>query len=268
MLNALDDSSPVDAPHPRERVLVIGAAGGIGRTLVDVLLRRGAEVIGAGRDADRLARLEAEVASDALTTRVLDARDFEAVMQTVAALSAERPLTGLVNLAGAIALKPAHRTTAAEWSDIVAQNLTTAFATVRAAGQHLGRGPGQPERPMGSVVLVTTAAAQIGLQNHEAVAATKAGIGGLILSAAATYARRGIRFNAVAPGLTRTPLAGALATDPKLVEASVRMHPLGRIGEPSDVASAIAWLLDPANSWVTGQVLTVDGGLSTLKVPA
>lgn len=138
---------------------------------------------------------------------------------------------------------------------------------MRAAGQHLGRGPGQSERPLGSVVLVSTAAAHIGLQNHEAVAATKAGIDGLVLSAAATYARRGIRFNAVAPGLTRTPLAGALATDPKLVEASVRMHPLGRIGEPGDVASAIGWLLDPANSWVTGQVLTVDGGLSTLKVP-
>ena len=248
--------------------MVIGASSGIGRALVDILLARGAEVVGAARNAERLATVEREVASPRFTTRVFDARDFEATMEAVGQATAGGPLTGLVNLAGAIMLKPAHRTSASDWADMVAQNLTTAFATVRAAGMHLGRSPSQPELPMASVVLVSTAASQIGLQNHEAVAATKAGIGGLVLSASATYARKGIRFNAVAPGLTRTPLAGALASDPRMVEASVKMHPIGRIGEPRDVASAVAWLLDPANSWVTGQVITVDGGLSTLKLPA
>lgn len=256
---------------PRERVLVIGASSGIGRCLTEVLLHRGAEVIAAARNADRLANVARELGSEPLSTRTLDARDFEATLEAVGELNREAPLTGLVTLAGAILLKPAHRTSAADWSELVGQNLTSAFSVVRAAGQHLGQSPGrgaaEPGLATASVVLVSTAASQIGLQNHEAVAATKAGIGGLVLSAAATYARKGLRFNAVAPGLTKTPLAGSLASDPRLVEASVKMHPLGRIGEPRDVASAIAWLLDPASSWVTGQVLTVDGGLSTLKVP-
>jgi len=257
----------MDVSNANERVLVIGASSGIGRVLVDVLLARGAEVVGAARNADRLAAVEREVASTRFSTRVLDARDFDATMEAVQAASGVKPLTGLVNLAGAIMLKPAHRTSASDWGDIVAQNLTTAFATVRAAGMHLGRSPSQPELPMASVVLMSTAAAMVGLPNHEAVAATKAGIGGLVLSAAASYARKGIRFNAVAPGLTRTPLAGSLVSDPRMAEASAKMHPIGRIGEPGDVASAVAWLLDPANSWVTGQVITVDGGLSTLKLP-
>jgi len=118
------------------------------------------------------------------------------------------------------------------------------------------------------LVLVSSAAASVGLMNHEAIAASKAGIEGLVRSGATTYARRGLRVNAVAPGLVRTPLAGALATDPRMLEASNKMHPLGRIGEPGDVASGIACLLDPETSWVTGQVLGIDGGLATLKPPA
>lgn len=251
-----------------ERVLVIGGTSGIGRATVDLLLGRGAEVIAAGRNADRLAQLEAELSGARLLTRVLDARDLEAVSALVGELHGAAPLTGLVNLAGAIALKPAHRTSPADWANMVAQNLTTAFATVRAAGAHMASNPSAgPTRPA-SVVLVGTAAARIGLPNHEAIAATKAGIEGLVLSAAATYARRNLRFNAVAPGLTRTPLAGPLATDPKMVEAGLKQHPVGRLGEPGDIARAIVWLLDPDNSWVTGQVLAIDGGLSTLKVPA
>lgn len=251
-----------------ERVLVIGGTSGIGRATVELLLARGAEVIAAGRNVDRLGQLEAELPGARLLTRVLDARDLEAVSALVGELHNASPLTGLVNLAGAIALKPAHRTSPADWANLVGQNLTTAFATVRAAGAHLASNPSAPSSRPASVVLVGTAAARIGLPNHEAIAATKAGIEGLVLSAAATYAKRNLRFNAVAPGLTRTPLAGVLATDPKMIEAGLKQHPVGRLGEPCDIARAIVWLLDPDNAWVTGQVLAVDGGLSTLKVPA
>ena len=115
------------------------------------------------------------------------------------------------------------------------------------------------------MVLLSSAAARIGLANHEAVAAAKAGVIGLTLSAAATYARARIRFNAVAPGLVRTPLSAGLLANELAAKASVAMHPLGRLGEPEDVARAICWLLDPHNDWVTGQVLGVDGGLADVK---
>jgi NAD(P)-dependent dehydrogenase (short-subunit alcohol dehydrogenase family) len=117
----------------------------------------------------------------------------------------------------------------------------------------------------GSIALVSTAAARTGLANHEAIAAAKGGVIGLTLSAAATYASRNIRVNCVAPGLTATPLAARITSNEAALKASQAMHALGRIGQPEEVASALAWLLDPENSWVTGQILGVDGGLGSIR---
>jgi NAD(P)-dependent dehydrogenase (short-subunit alcohol dehydrogenase family) len=117
----------------------------------------------------------------------------------------------------------------------------------------------------GSVVLVSSAAAMEGLANHETIAAAKAGILGLTLSAAATYAPMNLRVNAVAPGLTETPLTAALTGNETSRKFSEAMHALGRLGKPEDVARAIVFLLDPVNSWITGQVLAVDGGLSRVR---
>jgi len=84
-------------------------------------------------------------------------------------------------------------------------------------------------------------------------------------SAAATYASSGIRVNAVAPGLVDTPLSRSITTNEAALKASIAMHPLGRIGMPEDIASAVHWLLGPDSAWVTGQVIGVDGGLAGLK---
>lgn len=116
----------------------------------------------------------------------------------------------------------------------------------------------------GSVVLMASAAARIGLPHHEAIAAAKAGIIGLMLSGAATYAGMNLRFNVVAPGLIESPLTASITTNPLLRKASESMHALGRLGKPIDVANAIVFLLDPQNSWMTGQVLGVDGGLGSI----
>ena len=123
-----------------------------------------------------------------------------------------------------------------------------------------------PHRQRGSLVLFSSVAAGVGLASHEAIGAAKAGVEGLARSAAASYAGKQIRVNAVAPGLCDTPLAARLLGSDAARAASGKMHPLGRVGTAADPAAAAAFLLDPAQSgWVTGQVLGVDGGLGSLR---
>jgi NAD(P)-dependent dehydrogenase (short-subunit alcohol dehydrogenase family) len=167
-------------------------------------------------------------------------------------------LTGIVNCSGSILLKPAHLTSRADFDQTMDANLVTAFAAVRSAKAVFGR-------EGGSVVLLSSAAASFGMGNHEAIAAAKGAIEGLVRSAAATYAPSGIRFNAVAPGLVETPLSAPITAAPAARKLSESLHPLGHLGQPEDIASAIAWFLDPAQRWVTGQVLGVDGGLSRVQ---
>ena len=233
------------------RYAIIGAAGGIGSALARMLRQRGAEPILLGRSAERLAPLAEELGA---TSLVVDASQIEELEKAVLSLGA---IQGIVNCAGSILLKPAHLVSEAEWRQTIETNLTTAFATVRAGAKALAQG--------GSIVLCATAAARTGIPNHEAIAAAKGGVIGLTLSAAATYAPRNIRVNCVAPGLVDTPLAARITANEAALKMSVGMHALGRIGKPEDVASGIVWLLDPENSWVTGQILGIDGGLGTVR---
>ncbi len=147
-------------------------------------------------------------------------------------------LDGIACYVGSLLLKPAQSTSATEWGTTIATNLTSEFAVVR-PGIRAMMNTG------GSIVLVSSAAARVGLANHEAIAAAKAGVIGLTLSAATTYAPRGIRVNCVAPGLVRTPMTARLTANEASLKASTAMHALGRIGEPRDVATAIEWLLSP-----------------------
>jgi len=242
-----------------QKVLVIGGSGGIGAAVARQIVAAAGQVFLAGRNTEKLSATAAELGANWTAVEATDAASVDASAD--AATEALGGLTGITNCVGSILLKPAHLTQPEEWQATLAANLTTAFNTVRTAGRLL-------KASGGSVVLLSSAAARIGLANHEAVAAAKAGVIGLTLSAAATYARAKIRFNAVAPGLVRTPLSAGLLANELAEKASVAMHPLGRLGEPEDVARAVCWLLDPQNSWVTGQVLGVDGGLADLKARA
>jgi NAD(P)-dependent dehydrogenase (short-subunit alcohol dehydrogenase family) len=244
------------SPPVEQRVLVVGAAGGIGSALAGMLVAEGGRVFLAGRSLDRLRAVGDPLGMPCGAVDAADPDALDAVAD--AATAALGGLTGIVNCAGSLLLKPAHMTSTSDWQGTIAANLTSGFGCVRAAGRLL-------KANGGGVVLVSSAAARVGLANHEAIAAAKAGIIGLVLSAAATYARSGIRFNAVAPGLVRTPLTKGLVSSELAEKASVAMHPLGRLGEPEDVARAIAFLLDPAQSWITGQVLGVDGGLADIR---
>ena len=115
-------------------------------------------------------------------------------------------------------------------------------------------------------MLISSAASQIGLKNHGAISAAKAGVIGLTKSTAATYANKNIRINAVAPGLVESNLSKALLSSDMARKASETLHALGRVGQPNEIASIISWLIEEEQQWITGQVFTVDGGLSSIKV--
>lgn len=237
--------------------VIVGGTGDIGQEVCERLYALGARIVIASRNGDKLTEQRGRF--DGIETVEIDARQFDEV-EGCFNRARERfgRVDGAVNCVGSIFLKAAHRTTQEEFCETVAINLNTAFATVRSAARSM-------IQEGGSIVLISTAAAQIGLSNHDAIAAAKAGIEGLTRAAAATYAARKVRINCVAPGLVETSLSKSVRAHETNRKYSLSLHPLDRFGQPSDVASAILFFLDPANSWVTGQCMPVDGGLSSIK---
>lgn len=239
-------------------ILVLGASGGIGSALARECAAQGARLTLVARNLAPLEALRDALPAGSAVVHAADATSFAGVEAACqAALTAHGRLDGIACCVGSILLKPAHLVSEEEWAATLAQNATAAFAAVRAAAKTMKDG--------GSVVLFSSCAADIGLPSHEAIAAAKAAVEGLARSAAATYAARGLRVNAVAPGLVRTPLSAKLVASPQALQASTALHAAGRIGEADEVARLAAFLLEPCNSWITGSVLRVDGGLSRVR---
>ena len=239
-------------------IAILGATGTIGSELCERLIGTVDRVLLVARDESKLRTLADRLGPSAIPCHVADFASSDAVKSAIEGQLGEQPLSGIVNCIGSLLLKPAHGTSDQEFRDTIETNLFTAFSAVRIAGQLM-------RKHGGSVVLMASAAAEIGLANHEAISAAKAGIIGLARSAAASYAASNIRVNVVSPGLTCTELTRRIWENASNNAASCDMHALGRLGQPAHIVSAIAWLLDPANDWITGDVMHVDGGLSHIQ---
>lgn len=235
--------------------VILGATGAVGSALARRLRRACHSVFVAGRNSERLSELASELECD---STCVDAKQSGSIATCVeAAKRSFGQITGIANCIGSLYLKPAHATSEADFLDVLQTNLCSAFETVRSSHSAM-------RKSGGSVVLVSSAAASIGMPNHEAIAAAKSGVEGLMRGAAASYAARGIRFNAVAPGLTKSNMTRQIWESEQASAASEQMHALGRLGDPDDVAAMIQWLLLDESGWVTGQVFGVDGGLSSV----
>lgn len=241
------------------RVIVIaGITGGIGSALARQLWTQGCKVVGYARNQARLDALAESCPGMELAP--LDGCDSLGVESFMAAVEARHGrVDGYAHCIGSILLKPAHLTRDEEWFHTLNVNLSTSFYGLRAVVKVMQK------HGRGSIVMTGSVAGRTGLSNHEAIAAAKAGVEGLVKSAAATYAPRGVRINAVAPGLVETPLTERLLSNDQVRKVSEKMHPLGFIGRPSDVAGLISWLLTEESAWITGQIWSCDGGMANLR---
>lgn len=227
--------------------LIVGGTSGIGKSLVKRLDEPGRELIVLSRSANP------ENSTDRIQYVCGDVTDpsfaFDFLPET---------LQGVAYCPGTIRLRPFNRLSTADFQEDMKTNLLGAVRALQA-----GLMPMKKSRTGASVVLFSTVAVQKGLSFHASIAAAKGAVEGLVRALAAELAPR-IRVNAVAPSLTDTPLAGNLLADDQKRKAAAERHPMKRIGEPEEIAGIAAYLLGPEAGWMTGQILHLDGGLSTL----
>jgi len=228
--------------------LIIGASSGIGEALARQLADEGHSVTATFH------RHAPDSPDPRIAWHAYDATNLEAELSFVPEM-----LDGLAYCPGSILLKPFARIPADTFHTAYELNVVGAVRTIQAAL------PALKKSASASVVLFSTTAVQTGLNFHSLVSASKGAVEGLTRALAAELAP-GIRVNALAPSLTDTPLASPLLNTPEKWEANAQRHPLRRIGKPEDIANLARFLLTEQGSWITGQVLAVDGGISALRV--
>jgi len=237
--------------------LIVGGSSDIALLLCRKLIDDGHRVSVLARDQGRLSELRADLDK----VFIGDANDEDLVREAVLSSieNGEGRLDGVAHMVGSFAVRPPHAMSVDSFEDVIRTNLTSAFVTLSIACKQMLRNGG------GRVVFTSSVAGSMGLVNHEAVSAAKGGVESMARSAAATYARRGIRVNVVAPGLTDTRLSASITSTDASKRAAEGMIPLRRINLPLEVSDTIHWLLTSAPDNITGQVLHLDGGMSKVK---
>lgn len=223
-----------------KNIVIVGGNSGIGKASAALLQEEGAKVFMFSKSGEGTTKLNAE-------------NDFSEIP------GLPDVIDGLIYCPGTINLKPFHRISMSDFHQEMEVNFFGAVRVLQACLKGLKKSSGA------SVVLYSTVAVQTGMGFHAGIASAKGAVEGLTRSLAAEWAPSKIRVNAIAPSLTETPLANALLSTPEKKEASDKRHPLGRIGTALDIAEATVFLLSPKSSWITGQVLHIDGGMSNLK---
>ncbi len=221
-------------------IVIVGGNSGIGKATANLLREAGANLFLYSKSGEGTTALDVS----------LDFAEMPGLPEVI---------DGLVYCPGTINLKPFHRISVSDFQQEMEVNF---FGAVRVLQACL-KGLKKSSHP--SVVLYSTVAVRTGMGFHAGIASAKGAIEGLTRSLAAEWAPSKIRVNAIAPSLTETPLAAALLSTAERKEASDKRHPLGRIGTSEDIAEATVFLLSAQSSWMTGQILHIDGGMSNLK---
>ena len=240
----------------QENFLVIGGNSDVAGTLIDKFLDNGANVTVLVREKSSYVQSN----HDRLHVVIGDATSEEDVKNAVAKSSEFGLIQGIAHCVGSIVIRPPHALNKSAFEEVISTNLTSAFLALSIGGRAMIR------QGHGRMVFCSSVAGSLGLVNHEAISAAKGGIESMVRSGAATYAQRGLRINAVAPGLTETKMAAQILASEAMKEAAAGKTPLKRLNQRDEIANTMHWMLTDAPDNFTGQVLHLDGGMSNILV--
>ena len=234
-----------------EKYVIFGATGSIGSSLAEQLKNSGNNIHLVGRNESELSSVSEKLGCSHTVADVLEDGFIEKVKSDISEIK------GLAYCVGSIDLKPLRMVNEQDFQKCMKLNLYSAVEAIKGFQENL-------KKNKGSIVLFSTVAAQRGFTNHAIIASAKAAVEGLTVSLAAEFAPN-IRVNCVAPSLTKSKIAEPMLKNTAIAEGIAKAHPLRRLGEGKDSAALAKFLLTEDSSWVTGQIIAVDGGRSKLS---
>jgi NAD(P)-dependent dehydrogenase (short-subunit alcohol dehydrogenase family) len=234
-----------------EKYLIFGATGSIGSSLAEQLKGSGYDIHLVARNEGEVSAIASKLGCSFTVVDVLENNFIEKVKADVPEIK------GIAYCVGSIDLKPLRMVKEEDFNKCMKLNLYSAVEAIKGYQESL-------KKNKGSIVLFSTVAAQRGFANHTIIASAKAAVEGLTVSLAAEFAPN-IRVNCIAPSLTNSKIAEPMLKNKVLTEGIAKAHPLKRLGEGKDSASLVKFLISDESSWITGQIIAVDGGRSKLS---
>ena len=234
-----------------EKYLIFGATGSVGSSLAEQLKNSGNNIHLVGRNENEVKAIAEKLDCSYTVANVLEDGFIEKVKSDI------NDIKGIAYCVGSIDLKPLRMVTEADMNKCMKLNLYSAIEVIKGFQESL-------KKNKGSVVLFSTVAAQRGFTNHTIIASAKAAVEGLTVTLAAEFAPN-IRVNCIAPSLSKSKIAEPMLKNPAIAEGIAKAHPLKRLGEGKDSAALAKFLITEESSWITGQIIAVDGGRSKLS---
>ncbi|MDC6469878.1 SDR family oxidoreductase [Candidatus Pelagibacter sp. Uisw_099_02] len=234
-----------------EKYLIFGATGSVGSSLAEQLKNSGNDIHLVARNESEVKAIAEKLGCSYTVADVLEDGFIERVKSDI------NDIKGVAYCVGSIDLKPLRMVTEADMNKCMKLNLYSAIETIKGFQESL-------KKNKGSVVLFSTVAAQRGFTNHTIIASAKAAVEGLTVTLAAEFAPH-IRVNCIAPSLSKSKIAEPMLKNPAIAEGIAKAHPLKRLGEGKDSAALAKFLITEESSWITGQIIAVDGGRSKLS---
>ncbi|MDA9222534.1 SDR family oxidoreductase [Candidatus Pelagibacter sp.] len=234
-----------------EKYLIFGATGSVGSSLAEQLKNSGNDIHLIARNENEVKTIAEKLGCSYTVADVLEDGFIEKVKSDISETK------GIAYCVGSIDLKPLRMVTEEDMNKCMKLNLYSAIEVIKGFQESL-------KKNKGSVVLFSTVAAQRGFTNHTIIASAKAAVEGLTVTLAAEFAPH-IRVNCIAPSLSKSKIAEPMLKNPVIAEGIAKAHPLKRLGEGKDSAALAKFLITEESSWITGQIIAVDGGRSKLS---